>query len=1005
MMSQRSRIIGILFFFLISEAGARVSGDVSVLFVSRENSVLPGKIVNLSFFIQNNQSVAVPIELEIARPEGWQLVTRSDVSFLHPEEKRLVVASLQVPSGSSVGNHPLEIIVSNAETKMVLVRQETTIRVKEVVKISLQTIESPEHLFAGETYRGRFLLKNPGNTGKRVFLETVNCKVEGNAERKLEPGEATTVTVVREISSEMSRTGQEFLTLRALVAGEVMTTVVRPVLIFPVKQAEKDLFFRFPVEASTAYMAAKRDGNFSSGYQFELSGKGTLDPEGKHRLEFLARGPNNAGLGFLGMYDQYFISYGSKNLHVFLGEKSYQTTPLTESSRFGAGIEHQILLNNGLGFGFLYVKPRFFREISNEMAVFSQYEKDRYNKIALFFVRKKHTGQEDLTWLGSINTAFRPFEKTTLELEASRGYRGDVADNAFRGDLNSRFYIFRLTGNYFFTGKNYPGYYSNSIFYSGSFSARIGPKLDAGFFAREDFSNARLDTFFVSAPYSRSLQTYVNWNPAPRAYLKLFVRESERKDRLALDKFHYQTRSVNSRYRHQLNRFEYLLEGEYGQTINFLLDEAENEQKTYRVSGNMAYRFKHPGSIRIFGSWSNINRFVSEDQRTVTAGLSVNSQLVKNLKAHFHLQNAYDIDEYYRNRNLMQLNLDYHFRKKHALSLRSYYTLFRRETGDPNLFLSATYRCKVGIPLKQLIKAGDVNGRITGDDGEPREGIILHLYNKSTITNQNGEFAFRSVQPGTHLLTIDRSRLEIDEIPGIPFPAKIEVIEDRKATLRFGITKGAKVTGELLFLKSGGTPVSSDDLNRAGIIMELKSDFNQYRIETDGKGRFSFPLIIPGSWRLKIYDQTVPQGFEPEKLLYAFDLSPAEKKDLRIRIRRKKREIIFKSGNFSLSTSGRGEKKALKMDLNPEISSGESNDEIFYSVQIGAFARRPDPQSVFFRGRKFDFERQINNLHKYFIGRFESLEKAIQKKEKLESDFPDAFVVAFKKGELIFIND
>ncbi len=37
------------------------------------------------------------------------------------------------------------------------------------------------------------------------------------------------------------------------------------------------------------------------------------------------------------------------------------------------------------------------------------------------------------------------------------------------------------------------------------------------------------------------------------------------------------------------------------------------------------------------------------------------SQLTKNLKANFHVQNAYDIDDYYRNRNLMQFNIEYNF--------------------------------------------------------------------------------------------------------------------------------------------------------------------------------------------------------------------------------------------------------------------------------------------------------------------------------------------------------
>src|SRR5690606_31753098 len=121
-------------------------------------------------------------------------------------------------------------------------------------------------------------------------------------------------------------------------------------------------------------------------------------------------------------------------------------------------------------------------------------------------------------------------------------------------------------------GANYPGYFSNSTFYSGNISVRLSDNLNLGISAREDFKNAQLDTFFVTAPYSKYLRSSINYKLAQRAHIQLFWNQNERKDRLSLDKFHYKTNSINAQYNHTIKRFEYNALGEVGETTNFLSD-------------------------------------------------------------------------------------------------------------------------------------------------------------------------------------------------------------------------------------------------------------------------------------------------------------------------------------------------------------------------------------------------------------------------------------------------
>lgn len=998
-------VIWFLFTLLGFELAAQNSAPISVHIVKNHSIALPGDVINIPFFVENIDSAALSVALEFEKPENWNSITKLELQHLNASEKKFMVISIRVPNACAVGDYSLFVNVNSSETGRQIAQGVIVVQVNEIENISIELVEAPENIYAGETYRAHYLLKNNGNSVKSVFVETTNCDVDGESNVRLKPGESVKVSVVKEISEELLAMRKEFITVRAVTSGEAKDRVFHPLFIFPIKSIKKDLFFRFPIDASASYLATNQNNTFESAYQLELSGEGYLDQAENHHLEFLLRGPNNSSLSYLGLYDQYYFGYANKNLELTVGEQSYKFTPLTESSRYGLGVENKVKLNNGLAFGFVYVKPRFYEEIENEMAIYTQFEKDSYNKIAFYAIQKKNTGFEDQVYLLSLNTAFQPFKRTSIELEGSRGYWGDIADNAYRVSLNSQFSIFSIGGNYNHAGENYPGYYTNSTFYSAALSAQILPKVNVGMYARQDFSNAQLDTFFVTAPYSKSIQYFVDFNIAPQAYLKLYWRDSERKDRLSAEKFHYETKSLNSQFTHKIKRFSYSLQGEYGETTNYLLSDVTNRQNTYRVSSNVAYRFNTKHSVRAFGTYSNLNSFVSGEQRDYTAGLSVNSQILKKLKASLYLQNAYNIDDYYRNRNLMQFDLDYAFKKNHNIILRAYNTLFKTEVENSEFFISATYKQRIGVPLKQIMKAGDLTGRITNDDAEPMEGIVIGLLNKTTLTGQNGEFRFRSIPPGTHLLVINNNQFEIDEMPNIPMPLKVDIFEDNETTLNIRVTKGAKLKGKFVLRTSDGKMFKGDDIPRLGnVIVELKSEFKSYRITSNNKGEFSFPLVLPTAWVLKIYTNSLPKGFELNKSIYQYEFKSGDEINVEIDISQKKRRIIFKSQNISLSNSGGGLKPLTSLVKSKPKASNEIT-EMYYAIQIASFSKRVNIQSPFFAGQGFVFEKQIDNFYKYFVGRYVNLKDAIEERNSLRLKYKGAFVVAFKNNKLVQIKN
>jgi hypothetical protein len=175
---------------------------------------------------------------------------------------------------------------------------------------------------------------------------------------------------------------------------------------------------------------------------------------------------------------------------------------------------------------------------------------------------------------------------------------------------------------------------------------------------------------------------------------------------------------------------------------------------------------------------------------------------------------------------------------------------------------------------------------------------------------------------------------------------------------------------------------------------------------TDNNGNFSFPLVRPGNWNFHIYANSLPSGYIIENSVYNFELRPGDNLQLPFEMKKKQRNIIFKSQGVSLSTSGDPAPAPTKLSTSP-VKEAEAEttqleaDSQFYTIQIGAFRKKLKSNSRFLNGEQFDFEKEIDNLNKYFIGKFSTLEEAKKEKKRLEQKFKGAFIVLFKNGEFV----
>lgn len=866
--------------------------------VSRNLVLDPGRVHHFTFRVSNPTDVAATIFTDIRLPEGIRLAVPMRPLTIEPGETGVRLVSITIPRYFLSGSASMEALFHTGDALKAFSRLPVDFLVKEVEGFSFELFSKPDYVMGGDRITAVYLLKNTGNNKRRFLLEPYNCKLETSPAVMLGPGESTTVQISAQTLRQLSSASSYSFSVEVYLSEVTRKRDFQSVRVYPLREEEEDLYFRYPVTLTSRYLARGREGSYTQGYQLEAFGSGYLDTARNHNLEFMARGPNNFDLSFMGLYDEYYISYKNKNLSTFAGSKSYVFTPLTEAARYGYGTENIVTTNQGHRAGFIYVEPRFYRDIVSEMAGFAEMNVYRGNRLGAYLFSKKNLQDAEDDRMVSVTARINPVEGTYADLEYSEGTKKDKADYAWRINLDSRYRQFGFSGLLIHAAPEYPGYYRNTTFYNGNLSLAITRSLSASVSAREDFSNAALDTLLFEAPYTRMLQSALNYRVSRSLELRAFYSGYERRDRMPVKKFDYHTESVNLLISQTLSRFTSQLWGELGKTENRLSETGQQIQRnSYRVNFSLGYRPSTRFYFQGFTSFTNINSFIAPEQNNWLWGVSANAQPGKNLRASMQLQNSYSIEDTYRNRNLFQFSLDYSFLRRHKLSANSYYTLFQNETGKPDYSASLTYSVKIGIPLRKTGEAGSVTGTVYDPSGNPVQGIVLYMAGRSTVTMGNGMYEFRNIPPGIYHLAVDRKNLDMNVIPDRPSPVTVEIFSGAGTQFNLNLVKAARVKG---YVEAGEEASPAPGTTRepaslGNIIIDLKDGAETLRLITNPDGSFDFPMVRPGNWVLHIHPGSIDAGYRVQSESLQLILEQGVTKEIRLVLVPKTRNVIFRT--------------------------------------------------------------------------------------------------------------
>lgn len=984
----------------ISDAAAfEVSCPVTRLYLST------GSICNFALKYTNHSNDTVSITSEYSIPEGLNLLLSQEKIVLGPAMEKVVPVSISASKSLIAGSYSIGILSKSGLQQGEILAKKIEIIVPEKTGISAELMESSQYVKAGEYFSARYKVENTGNSNKTIKLLPLNCDLKTPAILKLNPGESCIAEVTGHTLPDLTTETDYVFSVQFVIDGEVKNVVFNSVGVLPAKTNKYRDIPVFPVTVTSRYIYSDFTGMSGQGFQFEAFGSGFLDKEKKRKLEFRARGPNLSELSFLGLYDEYYINYKDKALDIFAGDKTYFFTPLIETNRYGRGFENSFSTANGSKFGIVYLKPRYYKEIRSEYGAYTQITVFRENRIGLYALNKE-SGRENLnSQLGSVIASLSPLKRTNVELEYSVGKKENKSDVAYRVFLNSQAKFGSLMISYFNAGANYPGYFTNTKFYNVSANANILKNLSAGITKSEDFMNAAMDTLFVTAPYLKSTTAQIYYRPLQNVQLRGYYLDYHIQDRMPRKVLDYKTKSINGEINHDISRFGYLVLGELGKTENLL---NPGTKSTWKVTLNLRYRPNSIFYLSGFTTYSNLNSFIAENQRNWIWGASASGQLVRNLNINFVYQNNFSIESYYLNRNIMQLQAEYKLKRGHRFMLNSYYMLQQNKLSDPDFTFTLAYSKEFVVPLKKVSETGSVSGILLNTSQKPAKGVAIELNGIKSICNEKGEFSFKNLIPGKYKLVLLRNNLSINEILSVPLPLTVEIVAKKNLILNLKLVNAASLSGGFEFLGPDRAKISFTELEKPNLgnqLVEMTDSLETLKVITDQEGNFSFPVIRPGKWLLKISQPAPVQNFTPENGQFEFVLTENEQKKLSVVLNQKQKKVIFQQNTLVINSlpvqRNNAADKSAQHKTETVHPKNSANEAYWYAVQVASLSDTLSFSKVTGLLDANIFRKYKNGTYLYFSGRYTDRESAKRELDRLAKFYKGAFIVRFKGEELM----
>ena len=910
----------LLLFFSSSFAGIKENG-VEVRASSRKfEEAQPGKIISTSFQVTNHTDAEVELDQELTLPAGWQRITAKDSPLkLGPKEQQISVVAFLIPLTSPAGLYQISYSVIDLRDYNIADNDTISVMILSVGKLELATDLKPEWVLAGQAYRVDLRLVNRGNYRTDVKLQIKSypdypVRAE-STEMALEAGSSRSIELEVKTDEKIKQKTRQILEITAVPKGSagdaVSVTQTISVEIIPPVAEQTDLRNKIPGQMGIAYAGGKGKGNF----QIEFAGRGSADREGKHKLDFLIRGPDIQNQNRWGKRDELRFSYMSKNLDLHLGDRSYLLSPLTDRQSYGRGAELD-LRHGRFAFGTFYLKRRWGNPNTSKTGAFLSYEP--HAKLSLkgnFMFKDMKRSSSFLDYQASIfslQTGIKPYPEMCLNLEwgLSRGDKGRKArDFAFRMDMHGRlsnqidYSLERI-----FSGPRYLGDICDTDYKSGTVNFPVYHKLRGGILYRDYKNNLDADSTNGTSDREITYQAGISYSLTTSAQISLDLINMSREDVALPAAYMCEESTVRLRLAKTMSKFSLSTDVERGRFEDKIKATHNDNLERYSLFANFTPRL---GPSVNFNARIGHSCFTGSLERTKSLSTSSSWHMGKNVSLNLNYRWDRFGSDRTQTQNSIFSTLALTLPNNHSMIFRIQWSKLGNGTGKDVSFL-AVYNLPLEIPTTKRKSAGVLKGRVYDIEGlvkTPHPKVVLTTQGVTAITDDQGEFAFPALEPGISYVQLERNSIGLDRVTVEYLPMPVEIKSQGETAVEIGVVRSCRISGRVKAFTSAPEndrsrvqtgsnddslwigPEGEESSEKGNLenklsndLVELSDGKEHLRQLTDQNGGFSFEDLRPGKWILKIHDDNLPSHYHLKQKEFQIELKPGEKKEFTVRV-------------------------------------------------------------------------------------------------------------------------
>lgn len=883
-----------LFILIISLYGTIFAqeGKLQVRYIGADIiETQPRQLVNITFQATNNTDRSKTFISKLELPEGWKSVISDFPFVVGPYQTDTRLISFFIPQGTPAGEYRVTYTVFDRDNPSISDYYSISVVVLSFVSLEVKLIERPAFVIAGEDYNVKFMVINKSNSVTRINLKIEDippfkCRIDSD-EFDLAPAKSKIVTITVKTPSDLTEQVVHRLRLTAMTRdykGEAITASDDTAVdVMPRTIGKEDIYHRIPV--IVGLRSVNERGN--SGVQTEISGNGTMDEEGNQHVSFLIVEPNLQQISAFGRISEEYFSFITKKNELFLGDKAYSLSPLTDYYHYGRGTEIK-LHSNKFTVGGYSMESKWQYPVTSGTSFFLKYLKDAF-KLGFNFLKKKDITQNSI-W--SINGEFKPFS-SNLEFE----YASSKNDNAYR--IEARGYLKKISYSFKFirAGPNYNGYYNDLDYKTVSLSLPFWNRFRLELNSSITEENLNRDPSRKTSLRENYSKIGLGYDFKDGSSITLEHWRRKRQDVLPQPAYNLLDEASTFRFWRGLKKISLSGSINIGKTRDFLFNEDSN-LKEYIFSAY--YTPNNRLSLGSFIQYSNELSTTSLNKiERINTGISLSYQISDKTNFILNYQNARAQSDQTYIQDIFSLSLNHRFNNQEFRFHGRWGTSGGPLAQSENAII-VEYIFPFNLPVKKKKNTGTLKGIVFDEESrKPIFNAILRLDRNVAVTDEKGNFIFPSLMTGEYNLVLDKRGIDLNKVTMQKMPMKVEIKGGKETKVEIRVVRSAQVTGEvklyafedesLLDTKKKMNYKESHGLYE--VYLELANSEETIGLITDEKGRFKAEEMRPGKWVLKIYEEGLPQYHYIEKNIFEFELSPGEKKYILVRVLPKLRKV------------------------------------------------------------------------------------------------------------------